>query len=140
MDRFENMGVQMAHEVATKTADVAGDGTTTATVFAHAIFREGLKNVTGGANPMEIKRGIDAAVEAVSPYFVTDPQTMETILEDAYILIHAARRSTRRPTTARSSGSGSPSWPVVWPSSTKKSLSSPLGDEYDWGEDEKVSM
>ena len=160
-DPFENIGAQMVKEVASKTSDVAGDGTTTATVFAQAIYREGLKNVTAGASPMELKRGIDAAVEAVvaaikeaatevsthdeiaqvartsansdvaigdliadamdkvgkdgvitveeaksvdtsldvvegmqfdrgylSPYFVTDPETMEAVLEDAYVLIH----------------------------------------------------
>jgi chaperonin GroEL len=64
-DKFENMGAQMVKEVASKTSDVAGDGTTTATVLAQAIFREGLKMVTAGHDPMEIKRGIDQAVEAV---------------------------------------------------------------------------
>jgi len=64
-DAFENMGAQMVKEVASKTSDVAGDGTTTATVLAQAIVREGLKNVTSGANPMSLKRGIDKAVEAV---------------------------------------------------------------------------
>jgi len=64
-DPVENMGAQMVKEVATKTSDLAGDGTTTATVLAQAIFREGLKNVTAGANPMELKRGIDKAVELV---------------------------------------------------------------------------
>jgi chaperonin GroEL len=64
-DRLENMGAQMVKEVATKTSDLAGDGTTTATVLAQAIFREGLKNVTAGANPMALKRGIDRAVAAV---------------------------------------------------------------------------
>jgi chaperonin GroEL len=160
-DPVENMGAQMVKEVATKTSDVAGDGTTTATVLAQAIFGEGLKNVTAGTNPMGIRRGIDAAVEAVvaelekmstdtkgkkeiaqvgsisannnleigeliadamekvgkdgvitveearglettletvdgmqfdrgylSPYFVTDPERMEAVLEDAMILIH----------------------------------------------------
>jgi chaperonin GroEL len=160
-DAIENMGAQMVKEVATKTSDLAGDGTTTATVLAQAIFREGLKNVTAGANPMELKRGIDRAVEAVveqlkvlsvpsagkkeiaqvgtisanndkeignliaeamekvgkdgvitveeakglettletvdgmqfdrgylSPYFVTDPEKMEAVLDDPYILIH----------------------------------------------------
>ncbi len=160
-DPIENMGAQMVKEVATKTSDLAGDGTTTATVLAQAIFREGLKNVTAGANPMELKRGIDRAVEAIveelknlsvpsrgakeiaqvgtisanndkeignliaeamdkvgkdgvitveeakglettletvdgmqfdrgylSPYFVTDPEKMEAVLDDAYILIH----------------------------------------------------
>jgi len=64
-DPIENMGAQMVKEVATKTSDLAGDGTTTATVLAQAIFREGLKNVTAGANPMAIKRGIDKAVAAI---------------------------------------------------------------------------
>ncbi len=160
-DPVENMGAQMVKEVATKTSDLAGDGTTTATVLAQAIFREGLKNVTAGANPMAIRRGIDRVVEKVveelkalstptkgkkeiaqvgaisanndmeigeliadamekvgkdgvitveeakglettletvegmqfdrgylSPYFVTDPERMEAVLEDAMILIH----------------------------------------------------
>ncbi|MBT3345656.1 MAG: chaperonin GroEL [Gemmatimonadetes bacterium] len=168
-DPFQNMGAQMVREVASKTSDVAGDGTTTATVFAQAIFREGLKNVTSGANPMDLKRGIDTAVEAVighikklakavksheeiaqvartsanndteigdliadamdkvgkdgvitveeaksmdtnldvvegmqfdrgylSPYFVTDQETMEAILEDAYILIYDKKISNMR--------------------------------------------
>src|SRR5207249_4220115 len=64
-DEIENMGAQMVKEVATKTSDIAGDGTTTATVLAQAIFREGLKSVTAGANPMSLKRGIDKAVELV---------------------------------------------------------------------------
>ena len=64
-DPFENMGAQMVKEVATKTSDVAGDGTTTATVLAQAIIREGMKNVTAGCNPMALKRGIDKAVDAV---------------------------------------------------------------------------
>jgi chaperonin GroEL len=63
-DSLENMGAQMVREVASKTSDVAGDGTTTATVLAQAIYREGSKNVTAGANPMELKRGIDIAVKA----------------------------------------------------------------------------
>jgi chaperonin GroEL len=168
-DPVENMGAQMVKEVATKTSDLAGDGTTTATVLAQAIFREGLKNVTAGANPMELKRGIDRAVEAVvehlktlsvpsagrkeitqvgtisanndkeigtliaeamekvgkdgvitveeakglettletvdgtqfdrgylSPYFVTDPEKMETALEDAYLLIHDKKISSMK--------------------------------------------
>lgn len=64
-DPIENMGAQMVREVASKTSDIAGDGTTTATVLAQGIFREGLKNVTAGANPMELKKGIDAAVKVV---------------------------------------------------------------------------
>src|SRR5512144_354337 len=64
-DKFENMGAQMVKEVASKTSDVAGDGTTTATVLAQAIYREGARNVTAGANPMALRRGIAKAVEAV---------------------------------------------------------------------------
>jgi len=64
-DKIENMGAQMVKEVASKTSDIAGDGTTTATVLAQAIVAEGIKNVTAGANPMELKRGIDVAVAAV---------------------------------------------------------------------------
>jgi chaperonin GroEL len=64
-NKFENMGAQMVKEVASKTSDVAGDGTTTATVLAQAIFREGLKLVAAGHNPMDLKRGIDVAVEKV---------------------------------------------------------------------------
>ncbi|MGH7525598.1 MAG: TCP-1/cpn60 chaperonin family protein, partial [Gemmatimonadales bacterium] len=70
-DAVENMGAQMVKEVATKTSDLAGDGTTTATVLAQAIFREGLKNVTAGANPMELKRGIEKAVEAIVDHLKT---------------------------------------------------------------------
>src|SRR5450432_3967514 len=64
-DKFENMGAQMVKEVASKTSDVAGDGTTTATVLAQAIYREGVKTVAAGANPMALKRGIEKAVEAI---------------------------------------------------------------------------
>ncbi|MXY97291.1 MAG: chaperonin GroEL, partial [Gemmatimonadetes bacterium] len=64
-DNYENMGAQMIKEAASKTSDVAGDGTTTATVLAQAIYAEGLRNVTSGANPMDLKRGIDKAVSAV---------------------------------------------------------------------------
>src|SRR3954465_5102772 len=168
-DPIENLGAQLLKEVATKTSDLAGDGTTTATVLAQAIFREGLKNVTAGANPMELKRGIDRAVEAVveqlksisvpsagkkeiaqvgtisanndkeignliaeamekvgkdgvitveeakglettletvdgmqfdrgylSPYFVTDPEKMEAVLDDPYILIHDKKISAMK--------------------------------------------
>ncbi len=168
-DAIENMGAQMVKEVATKTSDIAGDGTTTATVLAQAIFREGLKNVTAGVNPMALKRGIDRAVEVVleelkkvsvptkgkkeiaqvgaisanndhdvgdiiaeamekvgkdgvitveeakglqteletvdgmqfdrgylSPYFVTDPDKMEAVLEDALILIHDKKISSMK--------------------------------------------
>ena len=168
-DPIENMGAQMVKEVATKTSDLAGDGTTTATVLAQAIFREGLKNVTAGANPMSLKRGIDKAVEKVvaelqsmsvatagkkeiaqvgtisanndeeigtlisdamekvgkdgvitveeakgiettletvdgmqfdrgytSAYFVTDPDRMEVVLEDALVLIHDKKISSMK--------------------------------------------
>src|ERR1700675_954372 len=64
-DKFENMGAQMVKEVASKTSTIAGDGTTTATVLAHAIVREGVKAVAAGMNPMDLKRGIELAVEAV---------------------------------------------------------------------------
>src|SRR5882724_4170175 len=148
-DPYENMGAQMLKEVASKTSDIAGDGTTTATVLAQAIFRGGLKNVTAGANPMGLKRGIEQAVETVveelkqmskttkdkkeiaqvatiasnndktignliaeamettldvvegmqfdrgylSPYFVTNPERMEVVLEDAVVLIHEKKLS-----------------------------------------------
>ena len=167
-DPLENMGAQMVREVASKTSDVAGDGTTTATVLAQAIYREGAKNVVAGANPMEIKRGIERAVEAVvnemekmstavtgdmiaqvgtisanddatigtiiaqamdkvgkdgvitveeaktletslevvegmqfdrgylSPYFVTDPERMEVVLENPIILIHEKKISSMK--------------------------------------------
>jgi chaperonin GroEL len=168
-DKFENMGAQMVREVASKTSDVAGDGTTTATVLAQAIYREGSKLVTAGHNPMEIKRGIDRAVEQVvghlkgqskstqdpreiaqvgtisanndatigniiaeamekvgkegvitveeaksmetaldvvegmqfdrgylSPYFVTDAERMEAVLEDAYLLLHEKKISNMK--------------------------------------------
>ncbi len=167
-DPVENMGAQMVREVASKTSDTAGDGTTTATVLAQAIYREGLKMVTAGANPMELKRGIEKAVEAIteqlkkvskpvaghmigqvgtisansdetigkiiaeamekvgkdgvitveeaksmetslevvegmqfdrgylSPYFVTDPERMETVLENPVILIHEKKISSMK--------------------------------------------
>ena len=71
-DPIENMGAQMVKEVASKTSDVAGDGTTTATVLAQAIYREGAKNVTAGANPMAIKRGLEKAVAAMTAELATD--------------------------------------------------------------------
>src|SRR6186997_2659322 len=73
---IENMGAQMAKEVASKTADVAGDGTTTATVLAQAIVTAGLKNVAAGANPMDLKRGIDKAVIAVIEYLQKSSKTV----------------------------------------------------------------
>ncbi|MFS8583407.1 MAG: TCP-1/cpn60 chaperonin family protein, partial [Limnochordales bacterium] len=77
-DPFENMGAQLVKEVATKTQDVAGDGTTTATVLARALIREGLKNVAAGANPMLIKRGIERAVAAVGEEIQRIAQPVET--------------------------------------------------------------
>jgi chaperonin GroEL len=78
-DKFENMGAQMVKEVASKTADVAGDGTTTATVLAQAILREGLKSIAAGSDPMGVKRGIDAAVEAA----VAELKTLSTPCTDS---------------------------------------------------------
>jgi len=82
---MENMGAQMVREVASKTSDVAGDGTTTATVLAQAIFREGLKNVTAGANPMDLKRGIDIAVEKVIEYLKKISKDVESREEIAQV-------------------------------------------------------
>jgi len=76
-DNIENMGAQMVREVASKTSDVAGDGTTTATVLAQAIYREGLKNVTAGANPMDLRRGIDIAVNKVVEYLKSISRDVE---------------------------------------------------------------
>jgi chaperonin GroEL len=84
-DSYENLGAQLAKEVATKTNDVAGDGTTTATVLAQAMVREGLRNVTSGANPAALKRGIDAAVEAVAAKLLADARDIEDRHEIAAI-------------------------------------------------------
>src|SRR6201997_4267175 len=75
-DAIENMGAQMVKEVASKTADIAGDGTTTATVLAQSIISEGLKNVAAGANPMDLKRGIDKAVKYVVDNLKAQSQTI----------------------------------------------------------------
>src|SRR6202521_1365145 len=77
-DVFENMGAQLVKEVATKTNDIAGDGTTTATVLAQALVREGLRNVAAGAQPIALQRGIDAAVKAVSDYLLASAKPVET--------------------------------------------------------------
>ena len=77
-DAYENMGAQLAKEVATKTNDVAGDGTTTATVLAQATVKEGLRNVAAGANPMQLKRGIDKAVEYVVAEIAKQSHDIET--------------------------------------------------------------
>ena len=84
-NEVENMGAQMVREVASKTSDVAGDGTTTATVLAQAIYREGLKNVTAGANPMDLKRGIDIAVAKVVEYLKSISKEVETREEIAQV-------------------------------------------------------
>jgi len=78
-DSYENMGAQMVKEVASKTSTVAGDGTTTATILAEAIFEEGLKNITAGANPMQVKRGIDMAVEKI----IDELKKMSTKIESS---------------------------------------------------------
>ena len=95
-DNYEDMGAQMLKEVASKTSDVAGDGTTTATVLAQAMFREGLRNVTAGANPMGLKRGIEAAVDAV----VQDLKSISKSTKDKKEI--ARWRRSPRTTTRRS--------------------------------------
>jgi chaperonin GroEL len=93
-DAYENMGAQLAKEVATKTNDVAGDGTTTATVLAQAIVKEGLRNVAAGANPMMLKRGIDAAVEKVVAEIAVQARDIETQDEIAQIAAISANNDT----------------------------------------------
>src|SRR5574339_204016 len=112
-DPFENMGAQMLREVAAKTSEVAGDGTTTATLLASGIITEGMKYVAAGMNPMDLKRGIDKAVEGVvdelkvvevtqfdrgflSPYFINNPEKQSVVLEDVLILLHDKKISTIR--------------------------------------------
>ena len=109
-DKFENMGAQMLREVASKTSDVAGDGTTTATVIAQAVFREGLKMVAAGHSPIELKRGIDTAVEAI----VGELQKLSKPRATA----RRSRRSARsaRTTTPRSATSS----PTRWARSARK--------------------
>ena len=84
-DPYENMGAQMVREVASKTSDIAGDGTTTATILAEAIFEEGLKNVTAGANAMALKRGIDLAVEAIMAEYKKQSKAIESSKEIAQV-------------------------------------------------------
>src|SRR5204862_194235 len=84
-DKFENMGAQMLREVATKTNDIAGDGTTTATVLAQAIVREGAKGVAAGLNPMDLKRGVDAAVSAIVAELAKRTRKITTEAETAQV-------------------------------------------------------
>src|SRR5215210_4580959 len=84
-DKFENMGAQMVREVASKTSDTAGDGTTTATVLAHAIVKEGAKAVAAGMNPMDLKRGIDLAIEAVVEELQKNTKKIGTSAEVAQV-------------------------------------------------------
>ena len=93
-DPYENMGAQLAKEVATKTKDVAGDGTTTATVLAQAIVKEGLRNVAAGANPMSLKRGIDAAVERIVEEIASQAREIETQDEIAQVAAISANNDT----------------------------------------------
>jgi chaperonin GroEL len=93
-DAYENMGAQLAKEVATKTNDVAGDGTTTATVLAQAIVKEGLRNVAAGANPMSLKRGIDKAVERVVEEIASQARDIETQDEIAQVAAISANNDT----------------------------------------------
>ena len=84
-DKFENMGAQMVKEVASKTADKAGDGTTTATVLAEAIYSEGLRNVAAGANPLDLKRGMEKALKVVVQELAKRSKTVETRNEIAQV-------------------------------------------------------
>ena len=93
-DPYENMGAQLAKEVATKTNDVAGDGTTTATVLAQAMVKEGLRNVAAGANPMGLKRGIEQAVEKVVEFIGSFSKDLETSEEIAHVAAISAADMT----------------------------------------------
>ena len=96
-DKFENMGAQMVREVASKTNDVAGDGTTTATVLAQSIVREGLKSVAAGMNPMDLKRGIDLAVTKVvaSLQDTSNPISPPTCSQDVKVLLNSSIKSVQ---------------------------------------------
>ncbi|MBN1839919.1 MAG: chaperonin GroEL [Campylobacterales bacterium] len=93
-DTIENMGAQLVKEVASKTADQAGDGTTTATVLAHAIFKEGLRNITAGANPVEVKRGMDKAAEAIIAELKAMAKTVKDKKEIAQVATISANSDT----------------------------------------------
>src|SRR5439155_19551143 len=90
-DLYENMGAQLAKEVATKTNDIAGDGTTTATVLAQAMVREGLRNVAAGAQPLALKRGIDAAVEAARDQLLANAREVGEQAEGANVATISAQ-------------------------------------------------
>ena len=98
-DKFENMGAQMVREVASKTNDIAGDGTTTATVLAQAIVREGAKAVAAGMNPMDLKRGIDMAVAAVVEDLKKRVQEGHVLRRDRPGRHHLGQRRHRRSAT-----------------------------------------
>ena len=100
-DPFENMGAQLLKEAATKTEDVAGDGTTTATVLAQAIVPEGLKNVAAGANPMQMKIGIDAAEKALSDAIKAPPMPVKGHDEIAQVATDQRRRPAPSATSSR---------------------------------------
>ncbi|MCH2101624.1 MAG: chaperonin GroEL [Planctomycetes bacterium] len=93
-NKYENIGAQLVRQVSSKTADVAGDGTTTATVLAESIFEEGLRNVTAGANPVELKRGVEAAVEAVVTYLQKQSKTVKDSTEIEQVGTVAANNDT----------------------------------------------
>ena len=96
-DKFENMGAQMVREVASKAADAAGDGTTTATVLAAAIIRKGAKSVAAGMNPMDLKRGIDLAVEAVVADLVKNSKKVTSNEEIAHYFLERRRGNRQVP-------------------------------------------
>ena len=105
-DKFENMGAQMLREVASKTNDIAGDGTTTATVLAQAIVREGMKSVAAGMNPMDLKRGIDLAVTKVVEDLKARSKPVANNQEIAQVGIISANGDRRRREDRRSDGQG----------------------------------
>src|SRR5207253_2054534 len=96
-DPFENMGAKLVNAVAQKTSDIAGDGTTTATILALSIYQEGLRNITAGANPMAVKRGLDKAVEAVIEHLGTISKRLEKKQDMQPLLEKVAQDGKRRP-------------------------------------------
>ena len=105
-DPWENMGAQLTKEVATKTNDVAGDGTTTATVLARAMVKGGMKNVAAGANPMALKRGIEKAVEQAVDSIKNQAKDVESKDEIAQVGVHLGRRPRDRRDDRRGDGQG----------------------------------